>query len=246
MYYIYHIEGVKVGCTKNPAKRIIVQQGYSDFEILAKTKCIDEASKLEFEWQNKLGYKNDIRTYKQTINNFMLHITKQTITFKKTFNKGFDNYTWPTNIELDQDYNIEISNEVKEYILKNNFKSAHNDERYIYTQSLKNFWDVINKPANNIEIFDNIRQWAKERNLYEQGNPHTQYVKLMEESGELAEAILKQDYGEIQDAIGDMIVVLTNLAHLQSLKIEDCIYSAYDEIKNRKGKMINGTFVKNK
>jgi len=246
MYYIYHIEGVKVGCTKNPAKRIIVQQGYSDFEILAKTKCIDEASKLEFEWQNKLGYKNDIRTYKQTINNFMLHITKQTITFKKTFNKGFDNYTWPTNIELDQDYNIEISNEVKEYILKNNFKSAHNDERYIYTQSLKNFWDVINKPANNIEIFDNIRQWAKERNLYEQGNPHTQYVKLMEESGELAEAILKQDYGEIQDAIGDMIIVLTNLAHLQSLKIEDCIYSAYDEIKNRKGKMINGTFVKNK
>jgi NTP pyrophosphatase (non-canonical NTP hydrolase) len=246
MYYIYHIEGVKVGCTKNPAKRIIVQQGYSDFEILAKTKCIDEASKLEFEWQNKLGYKNDIRTYKQTINNFMLHITKQTITFKKTFNKGFDNYTWPTNIELDQDYNIEINNEVKEYILKNNFKSAHNDERYIYTQSLKNFWDVINKPANNIEIFDNIRQWAKERNLYEQGNPHTQYVKLMEESGELAEAILKQDYGEIQDAIGDMIVVLTNLAHLQSLKIEDCIYSAYDEIKNRKGKMINGTFVKNK
>jgi len=246
MYYIYHIEGVKVGCTKNPAKRIIVQQGYSDFEILAKTKCIDEASKLEFEWQNKLGYKNDIRTYKQTINNFMLHITKQTITFKKTFNKGFDNYTWPTNIELDQDYNIEINNEVKEYILKNNFKSAHNDERYIYTQSLKNFWDVINKPANNIEIFDNIRQWAKERNLYKQGNPHTQYVKLMEESGELAEAILKQDYGEIQDAIGDMIVVLTNLAHLQSLKIEDCIYSAYDEIKNRKGKMINGTFVKNK
>ena len=246
MYYIYHIEGVKVGCTKNPAKRIIVQQGYSDFEILAKTKCIDEASKLEFEWQNKLGYKNDIRTYKQTINNFMLHITKQTITFKKTFNKGFDNYTWPTNIELDQDYNIEISNEVKEYILKNNFKSAHNDERYIYTQSLKNFWDVINKPANNIEIFDNIRQWAKERNLYEQGNPHTQYVKLIEESGELAEAILKQDYGEIQDAIGDMIIVLTNLAHLQSLKIEDCIYSAYDEIKNRKGKMINGTFVKNK
>lgn len=246
MYYIYHIEGVKVGCTKNPAKRIIVQQGYSDFKILAKTKCIDKASKLEFEWQNKLGYKNDIRTYKQTINNFMLHITKQTITFKKTFNKKFDNYTWPTNIELGQDYNIEINNEVKEYILKNNFKSAHNDERYIYTQSLKNFWDVINKPINNIEIFNNIRQWAKERNLYEQGNPHTQYVKLMEESGELAEAILKQNYGEIQDAIGDMIVVLTNLAHLQSLKIEDCIYSAYDEIKNRKGKMINGTFVKNK
>jgi len=246
MYYIYHIDGVKVGCTKNPTKRIIVQQGYSDFEILAKTKCIDEASKLEFEWQNKLGYKNDIRTYKQTINNFMLHITNQTITFKKTFNKSFDNYTWPTNIELHKDYNIEVNDEVKQFILENNFKSAHNDERYIYVQSLKNFWDVINKPKNNIEIFDNIRSWAKERNLYEQGNPHTQYVKLIEEAGELAQSMLKQDYSEIQDAIGDMVVVLTNLAHLQSLKIEDCIYSAYDEIKNRKGKMQNGTFVKEK
>ena len=100
MYYIYHIQGIKVGCTKNPAKRIIVQQGYTDFEILAKTKCIDEASKLEFEWQNKFGYKNDARTYKQTINNFMLHITKTTVTFKKTFNKSFDNYTWPSNIDV--------------------------------------------------------------------------------------------------------------------------------------------------
>jgi NTP pyrophosphatase (non-canonical NTP hydrolase) len=244
MYYIYHIEGVKVGCTVNPAKRIVVQQGYSDFEILAKTKCIDEASKLEFEWQNKLGYKNDIRTYKQTINNFMIHITKTTVTFKKTFNKSFDNYTWPTNIELDSEYNIELNDEVKEYILSNNFKSAHNNERYIYVQSLKNFWDVVNKPKVNLEIFDNIRTWAKDRGLYDKGNAQTQYVKLIEEAGELAQAILKQDPKEIEDAIGDMVVVLTNLAHLNAMSIEECIHSAYNEIKNRKGKMQNGTFVK--
>jgi|TARA_Y100000033_G_scaffold48922_1_gene56443 NTP pyrophosphatase (non-canonical NTP hydrolase) len=244
MYYIYHIEGVKVGCTVNPAKRIVVQQGYSDFEILAKTKCIDEASKLEFEWQNKLGYKNDIRTYKQTINNFMIHITKTTVTFKKTFNKSFDNYTWPTNIELDSEYNIELNDEVKDYILRNNFKSAHNNERYIYVQSLKNFWDVVNKPKVNIEIFDNIRTWAKDRGLYDKGNAQTQYVKLIEEAGELAQAILKQNPKEIEDAIGDMVVVLTNLAHLNAMSIEECIHSAYNEIKNRKGKMQNGTFVK--
>ncbi len=158
MYYIYHIEGVKVGCTKNLAKRITVQQGYSNFEILAKTKCIDEASKLEFEWQNKLGYKNDVRTYKQTINNFMLHITKTTVTFKKTFNKTFDNYTWPSNIKLDKDYDIELNNEVKNFILKNNFKSAHNNERYIYSQSLKNFWDIENKPKLNLKIFDDNKK----------------------------------------------------------------------------------------
>ena len=68
----------------------------------------------------------------------------------------------------------------------------------------------------------------------------------MEEAGELAQAILKEDSAEIEDAIGDIVVVLTNLAHLQAMKIEDCIESAYDEIKNRKGKMQNGTFVKNK
>jgi NTP pyrophosphatase (non-canonical NTP hydrolase) len=86
--------------------------------------------------------------------------------------------------------------------------------------------------------------WAKDRGLYDKGNSHTQYVKLMEEAGELAQAILKQDKPEIQDAIGDMVVVLTNLAELEGFTIEDCIDSAYTEISMRRGKMLNGTFVK--
>ena len=86
--------------------------------------------------------------------------------------------------------------------------------------------------------------WAKDRGLYDKGNSHTQYVKLMEEAGELAQAILKQDKPEVQDAIGDMVVVLTNLAELEGFTIEDCIDSAYTEISTRRGKMLNGTFVK--
>ena len=249
MYYIYHIEGVKVGCTNNPVKRIKTQQGYSDYKILAKTKNIDKACQLEFEWQDKLGYKRDLRTYKETINNFktkkMIHVTNQTITFKKTFNNKLDGFKFPSFIEV-EDYIIEVNNEIKNFLINNNFKSNHSDERYVYIQSLKNYWDVINKPKNNIDIFNDIRQWAKDRGIYEKGNPQTQYVKLMEEAGELAQAILKEDINEIKDAIGDMVVVLTNLAHLQSMKIEDCIKSAYNEIKNREGKMQNGTFVKNK
>ena len=66
----------------------------------------------------------------------------------------------------------------------------------------------------------------------------------MEEAGELAKALLTNDKPEIQDAIGDMIVVLTNLAHLEGFQVEECIDSAYQEIAQRKGKMINGTFVK--
>ena len=57
-------------------------------------------------------------------------------------------------------------------------------------------------------------------------------------------ATLEKDHDEVVDAIGDMVVVLTNLAHLNNVNIETCIASAYNEIKNRKGKMNNGTFVK--
>jgi len=70
-------------------------------------------------------------------------------------------------------------------------------------------------------------------------------IELQEEAGELAKALLKNDRPEIIDAIGDIAVVLTNLAHLEGLKIEDCIQTAYDVISKRQGKMVNGTFVKN-
>ena len=66
----------------------------------------------------------------------------------------------------------------------------------------------------------------------------------MEEAGELAKALLNKDKPEVIDAIGDMIVVLTNLAALENLNVEDCIDSAYKVIAQRKGKMVNGTFVK--
>ena len=92
--------------------------------------------------------------------------------------------------------------------------------------------------------FDLIRTWADERGLYDKGDTKTQYLKLMEEAGELGRAILKNDEPEFIDAIGDMVVVLTNLARLGGVSIETCIDSAYDVISKRTGKMINGTFVK--
>jgi len=93
-------------------------------------------------------------------------------------------------------------------------------------------------------VFEKIRGWAKQRGLYKKGDSKTQYVKLQEEAGELAKALLKRDHEEIVDAIGDIVVVLTNLAHLEGLKIEECVESAYEVIAKRTGKMENGTFVK--
>ena len=103
------------------------------------------------------------------------------------------------------------------------------------------FDDVEN---NQSTTFDEIRNWAQQRGLYEKGDTKTQFLKLMEEAGELGRAILKDDQPEFVDAIGDMVVVLTNLAHLGNTSIEACVDSAYNVISKRTGKMVNGTFVK--
>ena len=92
--------------------------------------------------------------------------------------------------------------------------------------------------------FDLIREWANERGLYKNGDTKTQALKLVEEVGETCRAILKEDYEEVTDGIGDCVVVLTNLAELHGTSIEDCIEQAYHEIKNRTGKMVNGTYKK--
>lgn len=99
--------------------------------------------------------------------------------------------------------------------------------------------------------FQPIRDWAIARNLYEQGDPTTQFVKLGEEVGEIARNLLKGNVEEVRDGIGDAVVVLTNFAELVSIKfgvkftIEDCINDAYQVIKDRKGRMVNGTFDRN-
>jgi len=92
--------------------------------------------------------------------------------------------------------------------------------------------------------FDLIREWADERGLYEHGDPKTQSLKLVEEVGEICRATLKEDHDEVIDGIGDCVVVLTNLAELHGVSIEECIASAYGVISKRTGKMVNGTFKK--
>jgi len=99
-------------------------------------------------------------------------------------------------------------------------------------------------PCSCKSQFDLIREWADERGLYENGDTKTQALKLVEEVGETCRAILKEDFEEVIDGIGDCVVVLTNLAELQGVSIESCIAAAYEEIKNRKGQMVNGTYKK--
>ena len=92
--------------------------------------------------------------------------------------------------------------------------------------------------------FDKIRRWAAARNLIQGSSPDRQMVKLVEEVQELEAAIAADDRSEFIDAIGDCIVVLTIMAAQRGTNVEDCIEAAWQEIKDRKGQMVDGVFVK--
>lgn len=89
-----------------------------------------------------------------------------------------------------------------------------------------------------------IRDWANARNLIKGGTAKDQMLKLAEEVGELASGIAKANREEIEDAIGDCFVVLTIIAAQYNLAVEGCVASAYEQIKDRKGKLVDGVFVK--
>ena len=256
MYYLYHIPGKKIGVTRNLNTRVTLMQGYkeNEYEVLEQSDDIDYISDREIELQKSYGYKVDRKLYKHLFK-MKINATEQTSTFPVPVNKLkgqlHDNIglTWQTDHGQ-----FEINKRTISWIMANVKESMYNHNRsYVYNKAFyEAFLDTKHTPkpkyATSVDKIPNrfelIRMWAKDRGLYDKGNSHTQYVKLIEEAGELAQSILKQDKPEIQDAIGDMVVVLTTLADLEGFKIEDCIDSAYTEISTRRGKMLNGTFVK--
>jgi len=253
MYYLYHIPGKKIGVTRDLNTRVTLIQGYKEnqYEVLEQSDDIDYISDREIELQKSYGYKVDRQSYKNLINKnnkMKINATEQTSTFPCPSNKLkgrlMDNLglSWETSHGK-----FTITKENIPWIMSNVRTSMFNETRcYIYNKAFLESTQVIPVGVGSrvFSKFDLIRQWAKERGIYDKGNSHTQYVKLMEEAGELAAALLNKDSYEIKDAIGDMVVVLTNLAALEGMTIENCIDAAYKEIANRTGTMLNGTFVK--
>ena len=269
MYTIYHIPGKKIGVTRNINKRVTEQQGYApdEYEVLLTSEDINYISTMEIELQKSYGYKVDRQTYKNLINKrnkMNINATEQTSTFPCPLNKLkgqlMDNLdlSWETSHGT-----FKITKDSVAWVMANARTSMFDPNRcYVYNKAFSNkfqgkYFNERNIPQtimfdrkkkkkkNKPNIYDLIRTWATEKGIYKTGDSRTQYVKLMEEAGELAQALLKNDETEVIDAIGDMVVVLTNLAKLRGHNIEDCIASAYSVIKDRQGKMINGTFVKN-
>ena len=245
-----------------------------EYEVLLTSDDIDYISTMEIELQKSYGYKVDRQSYKNLINknkSMKINATEQTSTFPCPLNKLkgqlMDNLdlSWETSHGT-----FKITKDSIAWILRNARTSMFNDDRcYIYNKAYASEFleiagiikEVLNlastpsktglskkkkkKKKNKPNVYDDIRAWAKDKGIYDKGDSKTQYLKLMEEAGELAQALLKNDEPEVIDAIGDMVVVLTNLAKLRGYNIEDCVVSAYDVIKSRQGSMVNGTFVKN-
>ena len=247
MYYIYHIPGKKIGVTRNLNNRVTLMQGYKpdEYEVLDSSEDVDYISEREIELQKSYGYKVDRKLYKNLFKKMKLNATEQTTTFpyekKELKEELLQNLglKWKTSLG-----EFELTEETINWIVTNSKKSMYNEERsFIYNKA---FYEAFMAKPTYIKeiIFGLISDWAEVRGIYDKGDPKTQLIKLYEESGELSQALLKDNKEDIIDAIGDSIVVLTNLAHLVGTDIETCIQSAYDEISSRTGRMINGTFVK--
>jgi len=169
--------------------------------------------------------------------------------YNKAFSRFYDNHN-AYDILGGNLADVHMSNGVDQYDGKTRSGGIENDNRVPECCDEKNpctcepqFSRRVNKHIQPSQ-FDLIRDWADERGLYENGDPKTQALKLVEEVGEIARAVLKDDIDEVIDGIGDAVVVLTNLAELHDVSIEECIASAYGVISKRTGKMVNGTFVK--
>ena len=93
------------------------------------------------------------------------------------------------------------------------------------------------------QLKNNIEQWSKDRGL-DTADSSRQFLKLIEEVGELASAMARNQEDLIKDSVGDTFVVLTVLCQQLGISFEESVELAWDEIKDRKGKMINGVFIK--
>ncbi|MDW8571172.1 MazG-like family protein [Staphylococcus shinii] len=93
------------------------------------------------------------------------------------------------------------------------------------------------------QLVKQVEQWSIDKDLHK-GNPDRQALKFYEESGEVGAALSRNKLDDLKDGIGDTVVTLIILAQQHGMTLEECLQYAYDEIKERKGKTINGTFIK--
>jgi NTP pyrophosphatase (non-canonical NTP hydrolase) len=94
------------------------------------------------------------------------------------------------------------------------------------------------------KLIEEVTQWANDKNILKPENSTKQMLKVMEEVGETAGALAKNNQVNLKDGIGDSFVTLIILAQQCGFTPTECLEAAYNEIKNRTGKTVGGVFVK--
>lgn len=94
------------------------------------------------------------------------------------------------------------------------------------------------------ELIENVKQWADDKGLLKPENSSKQFMKIAEELGEVARADIKSNETELEDGIGDVFVTVIIYSLMKGKNPRACLELAWDEIKGRKGRMVQGSFIK--
>lgn len=136
-----------------------------------------------------------------------------------------------------EDANKELEHPDKKEYLLNHANSLRDAARFLEVAQMGGLTALVSA----------VRQWGLDKSItgpQGKATPISQLHKLTEEVEEIREGLLKNDQHEVIDGIGDCTVVLILLAELVGVKFENCLLAAYQEIKDRQGKMVDGMFVK--
>lgn len=141
-------------------------------------------------------------------------------------------------------YEYPVAGEVVRYLIPDEHKLGRLQISFFRRHIRDNYRSALHITSDDIQV--RILDWAKERNFFGEGgsDAKSQMVKLAEEFGELAAGIARGDEQKIIDSLGDMQVVMTLIASYQKTTLLECLHVAWEEIRDRKGQMRDGVFVK--
>ena len=251
----------KVGATSDVIRRVETEQGVKpkNYKVLHENLTLTQASNLEIQEQLTRGLNTDPQTYLEITmknrNERDINVTKLTIGFKmniEIFEEWLDDYL---SIDMPDGTKLVFDSPIQIEALKSNARISHQPAGYpyrtfIYLDKAIEIaeWNTKEEtPATYGEEWSipKIEQWHKDKGILSKSSLLHQGFKIAEEYGELADAIIKdKGLDKIEDALGDMFVVMVSVAKLAGTDIDTCIQIAWDVIKERDGEMIGGDFRK--
>ena len=268
-HHVYHIDKVKVGCTNDLESRVTEQQGYKEgeYDVITSVDNIFIASFVEMNEQSKRRLPKDNEPYYMLFSStrdWLVKPTNGTIGFPARTQDELRELLNTARIAIGGlEFEIPLLGNVKidsikkiNWIVDNAKESFINAEPGTYAMPMfvknKLLWNAMQEFDNEVSLssedkwsVEKIAKWHEDKGILAQSNAMHQAFKISEEYGELAAAMIKdQGLDKIEDALGDMFVVMVSVAILNGTDLNTCIQRAWNEIKDRPGKMVGADFRK--